>query len=134
MLFRRKKFSTENRQYFLFFFTKSENCANYLKEYLQDYKYIDIKMDKMNFKEFYYQNKTILGWNKEQIYLGNIYSNKFKIIEKNNKSNNYKIIFICLNPNIIFYDNSIIPDKEDNNSEDNSIENFFFLIIKNNKK
>ena len=79
---------------FYFFFTKSENCANYLKEYLKDYKYIEIKMDKMNFRDFYYQNKTILGWNKEQIYLGTFFSNKLEMIQNMNKSINYKIGFI----------------------------------------
>ena len=66
-------------------------------------------MDEMYFSDFYYQNGTILGWNKEQIYLGENYSNKFEIIQNIDKSKNYKIILIYLNPNIIFYENPTNP-------------------------
>ena len=79
---------------FYFFFTKSKNCANILKEYLKNNKFIKIKMDEVNFRDFYYQNKTILGWNKEQIYLGTFFSNKLEMIQNMNKSINYKIGFI----------------------------------------
>ena len=81
-------------------------------------------MDEVDLRDFYYQNGTILGWNYEHIYFGEIYSNKLEIIQNIHKSNNnYKICFICLNPNIIFYNNSINIVKEDNNSEDYSSEN-----------
>lgn len=106
---------------FYFFFTKSENCSNYLKKCLKDYKFIEIKMDEMDFKDFYYQNGTILGWNKEQIYLGKIYSNKLEIIQNIHKSNDYNITFICPNQNIIFYGSNInFFIEEDNSSEDDN--------------
>ena len=112
---------------FYFLFTKSEKCSNDLKEYLKDYKYIEIKMGEVDFRDFYYQNGSILGWNKKQIYLGQIYSNSFEIIQKIHKfkSNNYKICFICLNPNIIIYCSSIKPLNIDHISEDDSSENDF---------
>jgi len=65
---------------FYFLFTKSEKCSNDLKEYLKAYQFIEIKMDEMDFRDFYYQNGTILGKNKDQIYFGEIYSNKLEII------------------------------------------------------
>ena len=100
---------------FYFLFTKSEKCSNDLKKYLKDYQFIDIKIDEIDFRDFYYQNGTILGWNKEQVYFGHIYSNKLEIIQKIHKlkSNNYKISFIYLNPNIIFYDNSNYISEDD---------------------
>jgi len=110
---------------FYFFFSKSEKCSKDLKEYLKDYKFIEIKMDEVDIRDFYYQKGTILSWNEEQIYLGGIYLNKFEIIKNIHKSNNYKITFISLNPNIIFYKNPLILDNEENNSEDNSNENNF---------
>ena len=118
-----KSFLHKIENTFYFFFTKSEKSSNDLKEYLKDYKFIGIKMDEVDFKDFYYQNRTILGWNYEHIYLGEIYSNKLEIIQNIHKSNDYKICFICLNPNIIFYNNSINPVEEDNNSEDYSSDN-----------
>ena len=62
----------------------------------------------MNLRDFYYQNKTIFGWDNELIYLGKIKSNnELEIIKEINKNKNYHIIYISLNPNIIFYnDNS----------------------------
>jgi len=115
---------------FFFLFTKSEKCSNDLKEYLKDYKFIEIKMDKLDFRDFYYQNRSILGWNKEQIYFGQIYSNSFEIIQKirKSKSNNDKISFICLNPNIIFYGSSINPINIGHISEDDSSESDLFYV------
>ena len=125
-----KSFLHKIENTFYFFFTKSEKCSNDLKEYLKDYKFIDIKMDEVDFRDFYYQNGTILGWNNEHIYFGENYSNKLEIIQNIHKSNNSKICFICINPNIIFYNSSINPVKEENNnggdySEDDSSENDF---------
>jgi len=90
---------------FCFSHKKSEEeCSYELKELLKHYNFIEIKMENMNLRDFLYQNKTILGWDNELIYLGNIYSNnELEIIKKINKFNNYHIIYICLNPNIIFY-------------------------------
>ena len=84
-------------------------------------------MDEVDFRDFYYQKGSNLGWNKEQIYFGQIYSNSFEIIQKIHKfkSNNYKICFICLNPNIIFYGSSIKPLNIDHISEDDSSEKDF---------
>ena len=112
---------------FYFLFTKSEKCSNDLKEYLKEYKFIEIKMNEVDFRDFYYRNGTILGWNKEQIYFGQIYSNKLEIIQNilKFKSINDKICFICLNPNIIFYSNSINPFNIGYISEDDSSENIF---------
>ena len=94
---------------FYFLFNESEDLFE-LKKILKHYKFTEIKMDEVNFRDFYYQNKNILGWDNELIYIGAIYSNnKFEIIKKINKSKNHYIICISLNPNIIFYDNSIIP-------------------------
>jgi len=112
---------------FYFLFTKSEKCSNNLKEYLKAYQFIGIKMDELDFRDFYYQNGTILGWNKDQIYFGEIYSNKLEMIQNIHKfkSNGYKISFICFNPNIIIYGSSINSININNISEDNSSENDF---------
>jgi len=89
---------------FYFFYTKSKGCSYDLKKYLKDYKFIEIKMDKVDFRDFFYQNGTILGWNEYKIYLGAIYSNKLEIIQNIERSDDGRIISICLNPNIIFYE------------------------------
>ena len=79
-------------------------------------------MNKNNFRDFYYQNKNILGWNKKLIFSGKINSNnELEIIRNNIKS--YNIISICLNPNIIFYDNSKQENGEESNEESNEDSN-----------
>ena len=79
---------------------------------LKAHEFIEIKMGKDNFRDFYYQNKTILGWNDSLIYYGEIYSNnEFQIVKKNYKYKNDYIISIYLNPNIIFYDDSTEKEK-----------------------
>ena len=85
-----------------------EKCSYELKKLLKHYKFIEIEIEKMNLRDFYYQNKTIFGWDNELIYLGKIKSNnELEIIKEINKNKNYHIIYINLNPNIIFYnDNS----------------------------
>ena len=103
---------------FYFLFNESDDLSE-LKKLLKHYKFIEIKMDEVNFRDFYYQNKTILSWNNELIYLGNIYSNNiFEIIKTINKSKNYNIIYLYLNPNIIFYNNSMDYFEELENSQD----------------
>ena len=110
---------------FYFLFSESEKSSFKLKNLLKDYEFIEIKMDKMNknnFRDFYYQNKNILGWNKKLIFSGKINSNnELEIIRNNIKS--YNIISICLNPNIIFYDNSIQENGEESNEESNEDSN-----------
>ena len=102
---------------FYFLFNESVDLFE-LKKLLKHYKFIEIKMDEKIFRDFYYQNNTILGWDKEFIYLGKIYTNNnFEIIKTINKSKNYNIINLCLNPNIIFY-NSIDYFEELENSQD----------------
>ena len=74
---------------------------------MKGHEFIEIKKGKANFTDFYYQNKTILGWNDSLIFYGKIYhNNELEIIKKNYKYKNYYIISLCLNPNIIFYDDS----------------------------
>ena len=92
---------------FFFLHNESEECSLELKELLKDYKYIEIKMDEVNFRNFYYQNKTILGWNNNLIYLCNIYSNnELEIIKQIIKPQNYNIISINLNPNFMIIQES----------------------------
>jgi len=107
---------------FYFLFNELDDYSE-LKKMLKHYKFTEIKMDEVNLRDFYYQNKTILGWDNELIYLGKIYSNnKLEIIKTINKYKNNKIINLCLNPNIIFYDNLFNYFEELENSEDIFIE------------
>ena len=95
------------RNTFYFLSNESEECSEKLKELLKGHEFIEIKKGKANFTDFYYQNKTILGWNDSLIFYGKIYhNNELEIIKKNYKYKNYYIISLCLNPNIIFYDDS----------------------------
>ena len=97
---------------FYFLFNKSEECSKELKNLLKAHEFIEIKMGKDDFIDFYYQNKTILGWDDSLIYYGEIYSNnEFQIVKKNYKYKNDYIISIYLNPNIIFYDDSTEKEK-----------------------
>jgi len=129
-LIKRKIYSTKENSFlhkigntFYFLFSESDKRLFKLKKLLKKYEFIEIKMDKMNkmnLRDFYYQNKSILAWNKNQIFLGKIYSNNELEIIKNNKNSN-NIISICLNPNIIFYDNSTENENnEDNNNKDDN--------------
>ena len=111
-LIRREIFSIKKNSFlqkidntFYFSHNKSEvEHLGELKKLLKNYKFIEIEMEKINLRDFYYQNKTILGWDNELIYLGKINSNnEVEIIKKINKNINYNIAYICLNPNIIFY-------------------------------
>ena len=88
---------------FYFLLNQSEKYSIELKETLKDYEFIEIKVDKIDFTDFYCQNKTILGWKGKFIYYGKIYSNgEYEKIKNNYKCKN-NIISICLNPKIIFY-------------------------------
>jgi len=131
-LIKRKICSTKENSFlhkigntFYFLFSESEKSSLALKNLLKDYEFIEIKMDKMeknNFRDFFYQNKNILGWNKKLIFSGKINSNNELEIIKNNKKC-YNIIFICLNPNIIFYDNSTQENSEESNENSNEDNN-----------
>jgi hypothetical protein len=93
---------------FCFSHKKSKEECSYdsseLKKLLKHYKFIEIETEKMNLRDFYLQNKSILGWDNELIYLGNInYNNELEIIKKISKYENYHIVYISINPNIIFY-------------------------------
>jgi len=95
---------------------------------LKDYEFIEIKMDKIelmneiNLRDFYYQNKSILSWKKNQIFLRKINSNNGLEIIKTNKYS-YNIISIYLSPNIIFYNSSAKKENGEDKNEDNNGDN-----------
>jgi len=60
---------------FYFLFNESEESSKELKKLLKAHEFIGIKMGKEDFRDFYCQNKTILGWDDSLIYYGEIYSN-----------------------------------------------------------
>jgi len=92
---------------FYFLFNELGEYSFKLKGLLKDYKFIEIKMDEVNFRDFYYQNKFILGWNNKSIYLGNIFSNnELEIIKIINKSKINNIISINFNPNYMMIQDS----------------------------
>ena len=106
-------FSTKNTSFILYskpkekkfylFYKEYQDCFMSIKELLdeinEENEFIKIEMDKLYFKEFYIQNRTIIGWNKNSINIGKIdYNNKLNVFQKS-KINN--ILFVNLNPNII---------------------------------
>ena len=112
------KDKNENKIYFLY--NGAEECAEKLKKYLRPYyEFIMIKLDILNFKNLYYQNKTILAWNNELIYFGKVHSdNTYEIIKIIHKSKDLNINYVNLNPNLIIYDKTKKGLDLDEQSED----------------
>lgn len=134
------KDKNENKIYFLY--NGAEACGEKLKKYLKPYyEFIMIKLDILNFKNLYYQNKTILAWNNELIYFGKVHSNNtYEIIKIIHKPKYLNIHYVNLNPNLIIYDNTkrgldldeqsedVYIDEEENNFNKNNSHEESFLI------
>ena len=121
VLQKKKNFLHKIDNTFLFFFKESEKSLFKLKQFLKDFEFIEIKNNNIYLRDFYYQNKSILGWNGELIFLGKINSNnKLEIIKK--YRNCYNIISICLNSNLIFLDNSTKKQINEDKNEDSNID------------
>ena len=96
-------YKDNNEKKIYFIYNKPNDCTKKLKKILKDYEFVEIKIKDYNFIDFYYQNKTLIGWNNKVIYLGKInYKNEFEVIKTYNKLQE-KINFVNLNPNLIFY-------------------------------
>ena len=92
----------ENKFYLLY--KGYQDCFMSIKKLLEEInkktEFIKIEMDKLYFKEFYIQNRTIIGWKNNSIKIGKIdNNNKLNIVQKSKIRN---ILFVNLNPNIIF--------------------------------
>lgn len=103
----------ENKFYFLY--DASVDCAGVLKSILAGYQFVEIKMKNLNYRNF--QNKKMLGWKNNSIFLGNIGFNKQIEIIQSCSSSNY-ITFVDLKYKNIFYD---VKTKKDYNTDSDDI-------------
>ncbi len=90
----------ENKFYFLY--DTSVDCAGKLKSILVGYQFVEIKIKNLNYRNFHFQNKKMLGWKNNSIFIGNICFNKQLEIIQSWFSSNY-ITFVDLNYKNIFY-------------------------------
>ena len=113
-------FKDEKENKFYFLLNKSKDSISKLKNVLKDYELIEIITDNLNYRNLLIQNKNVLGWNNNSIFLGKIFSHNLEII-LNKKFNEGDIYLVMLNPNYILYNLSIFANKENNSDDENKI-------------
>ena len=119
-------FYDEKDNTFYFMFNKAKDSCLSLKDFLEDYNFIEIISDDLNCRNIFVEKRNILVWNSRSIYLGKIFSNNMEIIKSFKRTNKEgDITLVMFNPNYIIcgFEKLTIEDINGNNRAEDSDNN-----------